>query len=86
MADVEFELVDVAEFARRMGVSRSTVFDWLARGRFTPGWHYLRVGKTLRFIWTLERLQTLTGDVPVEGEQGEEPQHSFRKSAINMEF
>lgn len=85
MAD-SFDLLDLEEFARRMGVSRSTVFDWIARRRLVPGRHFLRVGKTLRFFWSLEALRTLTGDDPVEGEQGDGCRQKIRKPAVNMDF
>jgi len=37
MAEQTFELISVEEFARRMSVSRSTVFIWLAKGYFAKG-------------------------------------------------
>lgn len=80
------ELITAEEYARRMGVSRSTVFDWIARRYLVAGRHYLKVGKTLRFIWSMEVLASLTGGHPVEVEQSDEEGRRIRKQAINLEF
>ncbi|ACH40070.1 helix-turn-helix DNA-binding protein, putative [Citrifermentans bemidjiense Bem] len=45
------ELLTVEEFAKRMKVSRTTVFGWLKSGVLSEGVHYFRIGRILRFCW-----------------------------------
>jgi excisionase family DNA binding protein len=56
------ELLSTEEFAARMKVSRSTVFEWIKTGRLEAGRHFLRVGRTIRFPWGPELLQMLLAD------------------------
>jgi len=41
----------VEQFAQRFQVSRTTVFGWLKNGDLVEGFHYLRIGRILRFHW-----------------------------------
>jgi excisionase family DNA binding protein len=45
------EFLTVAQFADRLQVSRTTVFAWLKNGELQEGFHYLRLGRILRFRW-----------------------------------
>lgn len=45
------EFLTVEEFAHRMKVSRTTVFSWLKNGELQKGFHYLRLGRIIRFRW-----------------------------------
>lgn len=44
-------LLTVEQFAKRMQVSRTTVFGWLKSGVLQEGVHYLRIGRILRLGW-----------------------------------
>lgn len=59
MSTQDFEMISVEEYARRMSVSRSTVFDWMAKGYLKEGQVYVRVGKTIRFFWSRESVAAL---------------------------
>lgn len=59
MRSQDFEMITLEEYARRMSVSRSTVFDWLTKGYMEEGRVYVRVGKTIRFFWSQESLAAL---------------------------
>lgn len=48
---LEIQLLTIEEFGSRFGVSRSTVFDWMNRGRLVAGVHYIQLGSTVRFPW-----------------------------------
>jgi excisionase family DNA binding protein len=89
------ELLTVEEFAARLKVGRSTVFDWLARGRLKPGVHFLKIGRTLRFVWHMELLLSLSDDTEVvltdpDEEPGAIQRHSPREhvrgSVVNLDF
>jgi excisionase family DNA binding protein len=45
------ELLTVDQFAQRLQVSRTTVFEWLKNGELREGIHYFRIGRVLRFRW-----------------------------------
>ena len=83
-----FEMLTVDEFGKRMEVSRSTVFAWLAKGYLTEGKIYVRVGKTIRFIWSLESVAALS--LKAESMSASEEESVSLKggkvSAVNLEF
>ncbi len=83
----DFEMISVEQFAVRMGVSRSTVFAWLAKGCLTEGKIFVRVGKTIRFIWSIEAIAAMSEKKASESLPEEnEPLKSIRKSAVNLDF
>ena len=45
------ELLTVEQFAQRLTMSRTTLFDWLKSGILVQGKHYFKVGRILRFVW-----------------------------------
>jgi excisionase family DNA binding protein len=69
MSSQHFEMISVEEYARRMSVSRSTVFDWLAKGYLEEGQVYVRVGKTIRFFWSRESLAALANKPTSHGNE-----------------
>jgi len=56
------EVLTVEEFADRMKISRTTVFDWMKHGRLKEGRHYIKVGRIIRFEWGPELLKMLHED------------------------
>ena len=46
------DILTAEEFAYRLKIGRSTLFDWLSKGVLVPGKHYVRIGRVLRFMWT----------------------------------
>ena len=50
----EKEFLNLEEFAKRLRISRSTAYNWLAEGRLVPGRHIVRVGRVIRVIWSEE--------------------------------
>jgi len=81
----DFELITLEEFARRMGVSRSTVFSWLSKGLIKEGKLVIRIDKTIRFVWSLEALATLS-----RPEYGTEESPDFtngtKVSQVNLDY
>lgn len=47
----ESDLLTVEEFAAKMRVSRTTVFEWLKSGSVVEGKHYFKIGRIIRFVW-----------------------------------
>lgn len=46
-----FEFLAVEEVAKRLDISRATLFIWLQQGVFTQGIHFFKRGRVLRFLW-----------------------------------
>ncbi len=53
------DILTPEEFADRLKIGRSTLFDWLRKGILVPGKHYIKVGRILRFIWADDIVATL---------------------------
>lgn len=45
------EILTVEQFAEKLQVSRTTVFNWIKSGDIEEGVHYIRLGRILRFCW-----------------------------------
>ena len=88
------ELITVEEFAKRMKISRTTVFDWIRKGRLKAGRHYIKVGRVIRFEWGPELLQRLREDSLKEQEEHilprrprlRERRSSNSRAAINLRY
>ncbi|MGC2425013.1 MAG: helix-turn-helix domain-containing protein [Nitrospirota bacterium] len=66
---ITMELLTIEEFAERMKISRSTVFDWIRKGRFKAGRHYMKIGRVIRFEWGPELILKLREDSAKEHEK-----------------
>lgn len=53
------ELLTVEQFAQRLAMSRTTLFEWLKTGTLVQGKHYFKVGRILRFVWDEALLLTI---------------------------
>jgi len=53
------EILTAEEFAQRLKIGRSTLFDWLSKDILVSGKHYLKVGRVLRFVWCDDVVITL---------------------------
>lgn len=58
----QIEMLSIEQFAERMGVKRTTIYEWFKSGYLRPGRHYLRIGRTVRFPWGPELVQKLYED------------------------
>ena len=56
------EIITAEEFALRLKVSRSTVFDWMRKGILRQGRHFVRIGRVVRFVWSEELVARLLED------------------------
>lgn len=50
--DMAQEILTPEEFADRIKIGRSTLFDWISKGILISGKHYFKQGRILRFVWT----------------------------------
>lgn len=89
------ELITIEEFADRIGISRTTAFNWEKRGQLRAGRHYMQIGKTVRILWGPDLLNKLHEDSlqPTEQSKSEwkmksqKPRSSSRgKALINIDY
>lgn len=81
----EPELLTVEEFAQRLRVGRSTVFDWIASRKMMQGVHYYKIKKTLRIPWSLELLASLSAD-HLETETASPVRSKKNRDIINLDY
>jgi len=77
------ELITIEEFAKHMGVSRTTAFDWKKHGRVKPGRDFIQIGRTIRFVWGPELLKRLLEDSLQAEEQAIIDKNPLRKPKNN---
>lgn len=53
------EILTPEEFAIRMKIGRSTMFEWIAKDILVCGKHYFKQGRILRFVWNDEMILSL---------------------------
>lgn len=58
----QVEMLSIEAFANRMGVNRTTIYDWLKSGHLRAGRHFIRLGGTVRFPWGPELCNRLMED------------------------
>lgn len=53
------EILTPEEFAQRIRIGRSTLFEWMRKGVLVAGLHYVKIGRIVRFNWNEDVLSTL---------------------------
>ena len=61
------ELLTIEQFAKRLQMSRATVFTWVQRGILVKGCHFLKFGRVVRFLWSDNTLELLLIDSAKDG-------------------
>ena len=61
-----YEMVDLAEFAKRMSVCPNSVRNWIKSGKLKAGEHYFHIGHIYRFPWGETFLKQLMHTVAPE--------------------
>jgi hypothetical protein len=46
------EILTAEEFAQRLKIGRSSLFEWMRKGILIPGKHYFKLDRVLRFVWS----------------------------------
>ncbi len=91
------ELMTSEEFAEKLKIGRSTLFEWLEKGILLPGKHYFKQGRVLRFVWSDEVIShfmerslssTTNRTVSQPGTVGNKPPkpENRKKPGINLEY
>ena len=52
MQEHPLEIITLEQFAKRLNISRSTAYNWLAEGRLVPGRHVVHIGRVIRVLWS----------------------------------
>lgn len=86
---MEQEILTAEEFAARLKIGRSTLFDWLNKGILVSGKHYLKVGRILRFVWSDDVVTLLNESVAVTTSRQPASKRDNRvaaKNTINWDY
>ncbi len=67
------EFIDPAEFCRRMGIGKTTMYKLIKYGHLRAGVHFFRCNGILRFIWDVDRFLDLGDDQPQRPPPATEP-------------
>ena len=81
--DTPFEILMAEEYAKRLNIGRSTLYEWKKNGTLVPGHHYFQSGGVVRYVWSRD----LVLDIHVrksEGPKGESPQPEDEKPQITL--
>lgn len=89
-----FELLPVAEYAKRLHVGRTTIFKWKESGKLLPQQHFIQKGRIIRYVWDIETIRSLhENETPDSDSKNIDPdfvtekkKDSTRKSAINLNY
>ena len=60
------ELLTVDQFAKRLQLSRASVFAWVNRGILIQGKHFFKYGKVVRFVYSANTLELLLSACVIE--------------------
>ena len=88
------ELLTIEEYARRFGVCRTTIFEWKKQGKLKAGRHFIKIGRVLRFFWSIDVIRDLHNDKDEKIENSKADLMDAKKemknikngSAINFEY
>jgi hypothetical protein len=93
---MESEIITAEEFAKRLKVGRTTIHNWMQRGRLKRGVHFIKAGRVLRFFWNEEVIKALGDEeIPINRSSAMKPQPHARSltqirpkrgSAINWSY
>lgn len=51
-----FELLSPKEFVERLGISKSELHEWRAKGWLVPERHFIKIDSIVRYFWSESRL------------------------------
>jgi predicted site-specific integrase-resolvase len=77
------EILTPEEFAKRLKIGRSTLFEWIRTGVLIPEKHFVRRGRILRFIWSDDVLFSLA-EPKVQPKTTMNKRHN--KTKLNWEY
>lgn len=81
------EILTPEEFAQRLKIGRSTLFEWIRNGVLVPGRHFVKIGRVLRFSWNDDVLFTLETEKETSKEQTKTPKKNrCQQSNINWNY
>lgn len=81
--DTDVTFITPEEFAKRLDISRSAVFGWMNSEVLKAGVHYIRIKKTVRFLWGKELIQSLCDASKESAAHPKTPQAKKSEPAIS---
>lgn len=80
------ELLTVEEFAQKLKIGRSTLFDWVNKGILVRGKHFIKIGRILRFIWSDDMFASLAEAAAVKQPAAARKKTSSITPGINWDY
>jgi len=74
------------QFADKLQIGRSTLFNWLAQDILLEGEHYFRVGRVIRFLWNSSILLEVSGTKRIKRQQHIRPSKHKKKNPVNWDY
>lgn len=80
------------QLAKRLQVSRATIFNWMQKGILAQETHFFKQGRVLRFIWSNDLVLELMKGTGVDAKErpavkpDSMPIHNKKSSPINWEY
>ena len=83
------ELITVEQFAERLQIGRTTVFQWIKDGTLVQGKHFIKIGRVIRFQWpdvidliVMDNLENPES----EKKSSNEPLQTTNQPSINLDY
>jgi len=89
-----FEILTTKEVLERLKIGRTKLFELMKKGTLTPGRHFFKNGRVLRFVWGIDLIEAIhdePGKAFAQIEQRSENLKTYReiavgRSPINMSY
>jgi hypothetical protein len=87
-------LLTTDEFAKRIRAGRTTIYKWRRSGKLQEGRHFIKIGRIIRFFWSIEILQDISmllmDERNSKGSESNPKRNAFkcdhRSSSINLDY
>ena len=83
---VTTDILTPREFADRLKIGRSTLFDWLRLGVLVPGVHYFKYGRVLRFLWNEKVVASIAEATAVPKSAKKQNRLPLTQKGINWDY
>ena len=54
-----FEILTTKEVLERLKIGRTKLFELMKKGTLTPGRHFFKNGRVLRFVWGIDLIEAI---------------------------
>jgi hypothetical protein len=80
-----FEILTTKETLERLKIGRTKLFQLMKKGTLTPGRHFFKNGRVLRFVWGIDLIEAIhddPGEAFAQTEQRSETLKPYKDIAV----